>query len=403
MVLLVGAGLMLRGFLREQSDLPGFSTERLLTADILLGGTKYFDKTPADLNLVTPQAEAFFDGVLERVPALPGVTRAGVISRLPMQVWTHPFAVVGRPAPEPGHGLQADLNEVDSQALDTLGIRLLRGRGIEERDVASAPWVVVVNKTFADRHFPGQDPIGQAIRVTIGSEGPGSMPEPKPREIGGVVADVTYPSFFNETPAAAYIPFRQHLSEYGREDEWIHTRKALAVRTSVDPLSLVRGIEDSVAQVDRDQAAHDFMTMEQRVSSSPSVTNSRFFASLLTIFGTLAILLAMVGVYGVTSWVVGQRTTEFGIRMALGARARDVVTMLLAQSLRPILFGVALGALGGFGLSRAFNAMFWRLTVVDPGVLAAISTLMLAAAMFAAWVPVHRVTRLDPQQALHYE
>ncbi len=403
MVLLVGAGLLMRGFLREQSNLPGFPTERLLTADILLGGTKYFDKTPRDLNLVTPQAEAFYDGLLERVRAMPGVARAGVISRVPLDVWRHPFAIVGRPAPEPGHELQADLNEVDSQALDTLGIKLLRGRGIEERDVASGPWVVVVNQTFADRHFPGQDAMGQAIRITIGSDGPGSVEEPKPREIVGVVADVTYPSFFTETPAAVYIPFRQHLTEYGREDEWIHTRKVLVVRASVDPLSLVKGIGGAVAQVDKDQAAHDFMTMERRVSNSPSVTNSRFFASLLTFFGTLAILLAMVGVYGVTSWVVGQRTTEFGIRMALGARARDVVTMLLGQSLRPILVGVGLGALGGYGLSRAFNAMFWRLTSVDPLVLGGIASLMLAAALVAAWVPVRRVTRIDPQQALRYE
>jgi hypothetical protein len=143
------------------------------------------------------------------------------------------------------------------------------------------------------------------------------------------------PSFFRETPAAAYVPFRQHVWQYGREDEWIHTRKSLVVRTAMDPMSLVHSIEGVVREVDRDQAAHDFMTMDQRVSSSPSVTNSRFFASLFTTFGVLAILLAMVGVYGVMSWVVGQRTSEFGIRMALGARARDVVTMLLAQSLRP--------------------------------------------------------------------
>jgi predicted permease len=403
MVLLVGAGLMLRGFLREQSDLPGFPAERLLTAEILLGGTKYFDKTPADMNLVTPQSEAFFDQVLERVRARPGVVKAGIISRLPMQVWTHRFAVVGRPAPEPGKEPQADLNEVDSQALDTLGIRVLRGRGIEERDVAPAPWVAVVNKTFADRHFPGGDPIGEAIRLTIGAPGPGSVEEPKPREIVGVVADVTYPSFFNETPAALYIPFRQHLSEYGREDEWIHTRKMIAVRTSTDPLGLVRPVQEAVAQVDPDQAAHDFMTMEQRVAASPSVTNSRFFASLFTTFGTVAILLAMVGVYGVMSWVVGRRTTEFGIRMALGARARDVVAMLLGQSLRPIGLGVALGALGGFGLSRAFNAMFWRMSVADPVVMGGIASLMLAAALAAAWVPVHRVTRIDPQLALRYE
>jgi len=143
--------------------------------------------------------------------------------------------------------------------------------------------------------------------------------------------------------------------------------------------------------------------MDERVRTSPSVTNSRFFASLFTIFGSLAILLAMVGVYGVMSWVVGQRTSEFGIRMALGARARDVVTMLLAQSLRPILIGLVLGALGGFGLSKALNAMFWQMTSADPVVFSAIAALMLAAAMAAAWVPVHRVTRIDPQQALRYE
>ena len=400
MVLLVGAGLMMRGFLREQRSLPGFDTTRLLTADILLGGTKYFDKTPQDMNLVTPQAELFFDQLLERVRAIPGVTRTGIISHLPLDIWWQTFTIVGRPAPEVGKEPVADLNEVDAQALDTLGIRLLRGRSIQERDTASTPWVAVINKTFADRHFPGQDPLGQAIRVSIGPAGDGAVTEPQPRQIVGVVADVTYPSFESVQPAAVYIPFRQHLSQYGREDEWIHTRKALVVRTSVEPLTLVRPIQDALAQVDRDQAAHDFMTMEQRVTSSPSVTNSRFFASLFSMFGTLAIVLAMVGVYGVMSWVVGQRTTEFGIRMALGACAGDVVAMLMAQSLRPIAIGIVLGIAGGFGLSRLFNSMFWRMTTVDPWVMGGIAALMLVVALGAAWVPVHRVTRIDPQSAL---
>jgi putative ABC transport system permease protein len=403
MVLLVGAGLMMRSFLGEQRKLPGFDTTRLLTADILLGGAKYLSKTPQDTNVVTPQVEIFYDQLLERVRALPGVTRAGIISRLPADVSTHPFTIAGQPLPEPGKEPQADLNEVDAQALDTLGIRLLRGRMITERDTASTPWVAVINKTFADRHFAGRNPLGQAIRMSIGRGGAASRIEPQPRQIVGVVADVAYPSFFTQTPAAVYVPFRQHLAEYAPgEDEWLHAGKVLAIRATVEPLTLVRSIQDAVARVDRDQAANGFLTMEQRVAASPSVTNSRFFASLFSVFGTLAILLAVVGVYGVMSWVVGQRTTEFGIRMALGARAGDVVATLLLQSLKPIATGVLLGVAGGFGLSRALNAMFWRMTSADPLVLGGLAALMLAVALVAAWVPVHRVTRIDPQHALHH-
>jgi hypothetical protein len=266
--------------------------------------------------------------------------------------------------------------------------------------VAGSPWVAVINKTLAERHFHGQDPIGQMIRISVGPSGQGPTQEPQARQIVGVVADVAYPSFFTEKPAAIYVPFRQHMSQFGREDEWLHTRKALVIRASVDPLTLARGVQEAVAQVDRDQAAHDFMTMEQRVSSSESVSFSQFFASLFSVFGTLAILLAVIGVYGVMSWVVGQRTTEFGIRMALGASSRRVISMLLLQSLRPIALGVLLGVAGGYGLSRALNSVFFRMTAADPLVLAGIAGLMLTVALAAAWVPVYRVTRIDPQHAL---
>jgi putative ABC transport system permease protein len=404
MVLLVGAGLMMRGFMSEQSQLPGFRTERLLTGEILLGGTRYFDKTPQDMNLVTPHVEGFYDQVLERVRALPGVRHAGIISKLPLQVDLFPFTLVGRPEPAtPRERPRADVNEVDAQTFDTLGIHLLRGRGIHESDVAAAPWVAVVNQTFASRHFPGQDPIGKAFRLSMGDPGPASVDEPQPRTIVGVVADVVYPSFFDEKPAAIYIPFRQHVWQYAREDEWLHTRKVLAVRTNVEALTLVPAIRAAVAQVDRDQAIHDFKTMDERVRTSASVTNSRFFASLFAAFGLLAVLLAMVGVYGVMSWVVGRRTSEFGVRMALGARAADIIRMLLGQSLRPILVGLLLGVLGGYGLSRALNGMFFRMTTAEPLVFVAIAALMLAVAMTAAWLPARRVTRIDPQQALRCE
>ena len=404
MVLLVGAGLMTQGFLEEQSSLPGFPTERLLTADVLLGGTTYFDKTPHDTNLVTPRVESFYDQVLERTRALPGVSHAGIISRLPMQPWRHPFEIAGRPVPEVGSEPLADLNEVDAGLFDTLGIRVVMGRGIEEGDVEAAPWVAVVNKTFAEQHFPGESPIGQAIRVSMGYPGQGGpiVEEPRSREIVGVVANVTYPSFFEEKVAAIYIPFRQHLWEYAREDEWLHTRKALVVRTAVDPLTLAPAVADVVKQVDPDQTANDIMTMDRLVASSPSVAMSQFFASIFSAFGVVALILAMIGVYGVTSYLVGQRTMEFGIRMALGARARDVVVMLLGQSLRPILLGVVLGLVGGFGLGRALNAIFFRMTGADSVAFLTMAALMTGAALLAAWYPVRRVTAIDPQRALRY-
>ena len=180
MVLLVGAGLMMRALLREQGSLPGFDTKNLMSADILLGGTKYFEKTPADMNRVTPEVEAFYDRVLERVRAIPGVARVGIASRIPIEVWQHPFTIIGRPAPDPGKEPRADFNEVDAQLLDTLAIKLLRGRLIEERDTASTPWVAVVNKAFADRHFPGADPIGQRVRFAIGQGGKDATQEPRP-------------------------------------------------------------------------------------------------------------------------------------------------------------------------------------------------------------------------------
>ena len=183
------------------SELPASIRRSILTADISLPARS----TPADAednNLVTPQVEGFYAQLLERVRALPGVTRAGIISRLPADVWTHPFTIVGRALPEPGKEPQADFNEVDAHALDTLGIRLLRGRMIQERDTASTPWVAVISKTFADRHFPGQDPLGQAIRISIGLSSQGATTEPQPRQIVGVVpTGVSH--FFTETPAAS--------------------------------------------------------------------------------------------------------------------------------------------------------------------------------------------------------
>ena len=322
------------------------------------------------MNLVTPQVEVFYDQVLERVRALPGVERAGIISRLPMNVWTFPFTIVGPPGARARQASRRPTSTRWTRRRSTRsGSALLRGRGIEERDVASAPWVAVVNKTFADRHFPGQDPIGQGDPPVDGrprARRRSTIEEPQPREIVGVVADVTYPSFFTREARRRLHPVpaaRLAVRARGRVDPHAQGDGGADHRRSADAGARRRGRGGPGRPRPGGARLHDDGAAR---AGSPSVTNSRFFASLFTIFGTLAILLAMVGVYGVMSWVVGQRTSEFGIRMALGAARARRGPMLLGQSLRPILLGLALGSLGGFGLSRALNAMFWRMTERGP-------------------------------------
>jgi putative ABC transport system permease protein len=403
-VLLLGAGLMMRGFLQEQNADPGFDAKNVLTAEILLGGNKYWEKIPGDKNSVTPQCAQFFEGVLERLNALPGVESAGMISRLPQEVWNHPFTIVGKPLPEPGKEPRANVNEADAKVFEALRVPLLRGRYLNGQDVEGSPWVAVVSQTFADRHFPGEDPIGKAIQLTIHSGGAGiSVPEPHTREIVGVVGDFKYPSFYNPVPAAMFVPYRQHPWEYAGGDQWLHIRKMLVIRTSVDPMSLAPQVTKAVHDVDADQAAHDIFSMEHRIENSISVVQSRFLAEIFGVFGGLAIALAMVGIYGVASYSVNQRTHEFGIRMALGAADGDVIRLVLKRVLTPTLIGVALGSAAGVGLSKLLNSMFFNLTSTEPVTFGAVIGLMVGVALLAGYLPARRAIKVDPLQALRYQ
>ncbi|MCP5112684.1 MAG: hypothetical protein GY953_17810, partial [bacterium] len=269
------------------------------------------------------------------IRALPGVESAGMISRLPFGIQPQPFTIVGRPAPAPGEEPRADFNEIVPGLFETLDTPLLRGRYLNDKDMEGAAWVAVINRTMAERYFPDGDPIGQTIQLSMRSTVADiNVREQSTREIVGVVGNFKYPSFYEEPPAAMYVPHWQHPSEYGSADHWAHIRKTLVVRTSVEPMSLAEPVRRVIAQVNPDQAAHDLMTMEQRIASSVSVVQTRFLAQLFGIFGGLAILLAVVGIYGVTSYYVSQRTHEFGIRMAIGAGNRDVIKLVLRRVLK---------------------------------------------------------------------
>ena len=331
MVLLVGAGLMMRGFLGEQRKLPGFDTTRLLTA-----------RHPAWRHEVLQQDARRTRTSSRRRWRFSTISCWSACARCPESRGRASSAGCRwRSGPIPSRS-SAGRRPSRARSRRPTSTRSTRTRStrsasgccaaamIQERDTASTPWVAVINKTFADRHFPARIRSGRrsAFRSAAARSREG-------RSRSRARSWASSPTWRIRASSPRRRPRSTSRSASiwrvrTGEDQWLHTGKVLAIRASVDPLTLVRGVQDAVARVDRDQAAHDFMTMEQRVAASPSVTNSRFFASLFTVFGTLAILLAVVGVYGVMSWVVGQRTTEFGIRMALGARAGDVVAMLLA-------------------------------------------------------------------------
>jgi putative ABC transport system permease protein len=341
---------------------------------------------------------------LERLNALPGVATAGIVSRLPQEVWNHPFTIAGKPLPEKGKEPQVNVNEADSRLFEALRVPLLRGRYLTEHDVEGSPWVAVVSKSFAERYFPEEDPIGKAIQLTIRSGAAGiDIPEPQTREIVGVVGDFKYPSFYNPVPAAMFVPYRQHPWEYGGGDQWLHIRKMLVMRTSVDPMSLAPQVTKVVREVDPDQAAHDIFSMEHRIRNSASVLQSRFLAQIFGVFGALAIALAVVGIYGVASYSVSQRTHEFGIRMALGAGDGDVLRLVIRRVLAPTLIGVALGSAAGIGLSKLLNSVFFNLTSTDPITFGTVIALMVGVALLAGYLPARRAIQVDPLQALRYQ
>ena len=301
----------------------------------------------------------------------------------------------------------ADFTEVDAQAFDTLGLRVLRGRGIDPRDVAGRPLggrdqPDVRGSSFPrqESHRPGHPRLDRLGR-SAGHDGRAAGTADRRRRRRRRLSRATSPRCLqSSTCRSASIS----ASTAARMSGCTRVRCSL-VRAAGDPLVLVRSITTRSRSVDKDQTAARLLDHEIRcVRWSPSVTTVRFLTSLFAVFGTLAVLLAMVGVYGVMSWVVGQRTTEFGIRMALGAEPAQVVAHAagaVAPAGRARIWCSA--SAGGFGLGKVLNSMFWELTAPEPAVLAGTAALMLAAALSAAWVPMRRVLTLDPNRVLRDE
>jgi putative ABC transport system permease protein len=381
LVLLVGAGLLLRSFQRLSHVDPGFNTENVLTMRTVLPGAKY--QQPE-------QRRAFYDEVLLRVEQLSGVESAGMVSFTPLSFsgMNFAFTVEGsRPVTDMNLPL-AVYRVISPDYFRTMGIPTLRGRSFDRQDTVEKPAVVVVNRKLAEQFWPGQDPIGKRLKV-----GPADSPNPWATVIG-VVGDVRQVGLQGEQRLEMYASYKQ-------DPRGFIAPRDLVVRSKADPASIVAAVREQVWAVDKDQPVSNVRTMEQVFASA--VARERFQALLLGLFAGLALVLAVVGLYGVMSYAVTQRTHEIGIRMALGAQRREVLRLIIGEGMLLTLVGVALGLGVALGVTRLMTGILYGVTATDPTTFVAVAGLLAAVAFIACYIPARRATKVDPLVALRYE
>ncbi|HEY0098110.1 MAG TPA: ABC transporter permease [Pyrinomonadaceae bacterium] len=378
LVLLIGSTLMIKSFLRLQAVDPGFKTDNLLTLRVTVPAAKY----PEDNQIV-----AFHRQALERLKSLPDVRSVGAVSALPfggnLGARTS-FSIEGRPVPRPGEELSTDVRVTDENYFQTIGIPVLSGRGFTEQEAKEDRRTIIINETMARQHFPGQNPLGQYLRVQM-------MPDPQPMEIVGVVADAKYKTL--EAPP--------HPMVYWTHPQLTYSEMTLIVRTNGDPMNLAAAVRREIQAIDKDQPVADVRTMQSWIDELTA--RSRFGTLLLTIFAALALVLASIGIYGVMSYSVTQRTHELGIRIALGAKTLDVLKLILGRGLVLTLIGIALGLAASIVLTRFMSSLLFGISATDPITFGGLSLLLTAVALLACYVPTRRAMRVDPMVALRNE
>jgi putative ABC transport system permease protein len=380
MVLLVCAGLLIRSFMRLQQVTPGFNPSNVLTMQLSLPRSKYGENQ---------QIASFFEQVVQRVQALPGVSSAAVGNNLPMgnDNWNASFAVenlqVGPDEPSP-HG---DPHMISPDYFQAMGIPLLRGRFFTEGDSKDSLPVAIIDETLAGQYWPDQDPVGHRIAAFF--DGPRGQLHW--RQIVGVVGHVKQYGLDGKTKVQYYFP----QSQRPERDTY------LIVRTTSESKGMTAAVRSAVESIDKDQPIYRVMTLEQIVSNS--VVQKRFSMFLLGIFAAVALVLAAVGIYGVMSYAVTQRTHEIGIRMALGAQRKDVLALVVRQGMVMTLIGVGIGLAGAFAATRVMASLLFGVGAHDPLTFAAISLLLGGVALIASFIPAIRATKVDPMIALRYE
>ncbi|MDQ3920723.1 MAG: ABC transporter permease, partial [Acidobacteriota bacterium] len=378
-VLLVGAGLLIRSFARLQQVNPGFEPRGVLALMVSLPSNKYADG---------PRRAAFMRDVLERVRALPGVKSAAATTTLPMSGFNQSgsFRIENKPVAQgqdPPHG---DRWMVSDDYFQTMGVPLVRGRYFDARDNADAPPVAIIDEAMARKYWPGEDPVGQRIVFE------GTQQQPRWREVVGVVGHVKNQGLEGESRVQYYVPYAQSASS---------ASLFLAVRAAGDPATLAPAVRGAVAEVDKDMPVYRVTTMERIVADS--MAQRRFSMFLFGVFAAIALTLAVVGLYGVMSYAVAQRTHEIGLRMALGAQRGDILKMVVGQGLLIIAVGLAAGLLGAMALTRVMSSLLYEVSATDPLTYAGIALLLATVALLASYLPARRAMKVDPMVALRYE
>jgi putative ABC transport system permease protein len=373
-VLLVGAGLLLVSFARLQHVEPGFKPDGIFTAQIVLPAQRY-DRD---------KRVAFFENFYQRLKTMPGVTSAALSDNVPLSggLSPAPVAVQGTSMPPLAERQQANRHLISPKYFQTLGIPIRAGRDFDERDSSRVPHVVIVNETFARRWLPGVDPIGKTLVTGMAQ---------LPSQVVGVVADVRGTTLSTPPEADYFLPALQRPETFTN----------VLVRTIGTPVAIAPLVRDALRAVDPDLPL--LRPQELATVIAQTVADRRLALVLLASFAALALLLASLGVYSVMAHLVTFRTSEIGIRMALGATPGTVMRMVLGHSSRLTLVGIVVGVAGGFAVSRLMQQALFEVNPANPLFYLAVSGTLLLVALCASWFPARRATRIDPVRALRME
>jgi putative ABC transport system permease protein len=377
--LLVGAGLLLSSFWRLLHVNPGFDPQNVLSLRVNLPASRYSYQ----------QAIAFHENLQARLQTLPGVRAASASWGLPLSGFNPSLGLdIEGLHTAPGARPEIDCRVVMPDYFHALGIRLVRGRDFTAHDDLRGRPVVIINEALARRFFPNQDPIGRRIRPRA-SIGPG---EAEMRDIVGVVSDIKHRSLATDAQPEVYVPYAQLP---------ISNSMMLLLRTETDPHSLVSAARAEVHALDKDLPIYEVRTLDQYFSEA--VAHPRFNGLLLTVFACVALILTTIGLFGVMSYSVTQRTHEIGIRTALGAQSRDVLKLVVKQGMTLALIGVAIGLITSLALTRLMKSLLFGVGATDPATFVSVALLLTCVALLACYVPARRATKVDPMIALRCE